>query len=178
MIAGSLARRYARALFALASEKNEHEKIGKDLRELAAVIKESTELAVTLANPAIPGSSRRKVMEGLMQRLGVTPTTTNFVRLLVDRDRLGALPDISRELDVMIDDKAGRIAAEVVSATELSKAQVAELTKRLEKLSGKKVQLTTRQDPELLGGVVAKVGDVIYDGSLRRQLERLREQVG
>jgi F-type H+-transporting ATPase subunit delta len=178
VIAGSLARRYARALFALAEGRSEHEKVGKDLRALADIMKESAELARTLANPAIPGSSRRKVMEGLMQRLGVTPTTTNFVKLLVDRDRLSALPDIARELDRMIDDKAGRIAAEVVSATALSPAQVGELTKRLEKLSGKKVQLTTRQDPELLGGVVAKVGDVIYDGSLRRQLERLREQVG
>lgn len=176
MIAGSLSRRYARAL--LAATHGDHEKVGDELRALAEVMKESEELAHTLANPAIPQSSRRKVMEGLMKKLGVSETTRVFVRLLVERDRLAALPDISRELDVMLDDKAGRVAAEVVSAFPLSKAQLKELTERLETLSGRKVELTTREDPELLGGVVAKVGDVVYDGSLRRQLERLREEIG
>jgi F-type H+-transporting ATPase subunit delta len=176
VIVGSLARRYARALLQAAGK--DHEKVGGEIRELAAVIKESEELATALANPAIPGSSRLKVMEGLMKKLGSSQVTTRFVRLLVERDRLGALPDISRELDAMLDDKAGRIAAEVVSAAPLTKTQLTELTRRLERLSGRKVQLTTREDPELLGGVVAKVGDVIYDGSLRRQLERLREQIG
>jgi len=178
VIVGSLARRYARALLALGVERNEHEKIGREIRELAGVIGDSAELAETLGNPAIPGSSRRKVVEALMQRLGTSTITSNFVRLLVDRDRLGALPAISRELDAMIDEKAGRTTAEVVSASPLSPAQVGELTRRLETLSGRKVQLTTRQDPDLIGGVVAKVGDVVYDGSLRRQLELLREQVG
>jgi F-type H+-transporting ATPase subunit delta len=176
VIAGSLSRRYARAL--LAATRGDHDQVGDELRTLAEVMKQSAELAQTLANPAIPQSARRKVMEGLMKRLKVSETTEVFVRLLVDRDRLAALPDISRELDVMLDERAGRIAAEVVSAAPLTKTQVKELTTRLEKLSGRKVQLTTRQDPELLGGVVAKVGDVVYDGSLRRQLERLREEIG
>jgi F-type H+-transporting ATPase subunit delta len=77
----------------------------------------------------------------------------------------------------MIDDKAGRIAAEAVSAAALSPAQVAELTRRLEKLSGKKVQIAKREDPALLGGVVAKVGDIVYDGSVRTQLRQLRDQL-
>ncbi len=83
----------------------------------------------------------------------------------------------AREFDAMVEARAGRVAAEVVSATPLTPAQVTQLTATLEKLSGKKVVLSKREDPNLLGGVVAKVGDVVYDGSLRTQLRVLRDEL-
>jgi F-type H+-transporting ATPase subunit delta len=84
---------------------------------------------------------------------------------------------IARELDRMIEAKAGRVSAEVVSAQPLEPAQLSELVAVLEKLSGKKVSVQHREDAELLGGVVAKVGDTIYDGSLRTELRNLRDDL-
>ncbi|HSD89170.1 MAG TPA: ATP synthase F1 subunit delta [Kofleriaceae bacterium] len=172
-----LARRYAKAIFDIGSEQGGLDKMGADLRTLANAMKESPELVSTLSNPAIRRSDRRKVVDALLQRIGVVTVTRNTVYLLLDGERLGDLPAISRELDRLIEAKAGRVAAEVVSAKPLDPSQLSQITTTLEKLSGKKVSVTSRQDPGLLGGVVAKVGDVVYDGSLRTQLRNLRDEL-
>jgi len=172
-----LARRYAKAIFDLGSAQGGLDKIGADLRTLAKAMKVSAELAQTLSSPAIRRSDRRKVIDALMQHIGVVTTTRNTVYLLLDRERLSALPMISREIDRMIEEKAGRVSAEVTSAKPLDPSQLSQITAALEKLSGKKVTISNRQDPELLGGVVAKVGDTVYDGSLRTQLRTLRDEL-
>jgi F-type H+-transporting ATPase subunit delta len=172
-----LARRYAKAIFDIGSEQGGLDKTGADLRTLANAMKESAELQSTLSNPAIRRADRRKVVDALLQRIGVVTVTRNTVYLLLDGERLGSLPAISRELDAMIEAKAGRVAAEVVSAKPLDPSQLSQITATLEKLSGKKVSVTSRQDPDLLGGVVAKVGDTVYDGSLRTQLRNLRDEL-
>jgi F-type H+-transporting ATPase subunit delta len=172
-----LARRYAKAIFDLASEQGALDKVGADLRALSAAMKESAELAQTLSSPAIRRADRRKVVDALLQRLGVVSVSRNSVYLLLDRERLHSLPAISREIDHMIEAKAGRVAAEVVSARPLDPSQLSQITAALEKLSGKKVSISNRQDPDLLGGVVAKVGDTVYDGSLRTQLRNLRDEL-
>jgi F-type H+-transporting ATPase subunit delta len=177
MVTGSLSRRYAKALFEIGSTQGGLDKIGADIHTLAQAMKESAELASVLASPAIRMSDRRKVLDGLLQRIGVVTVTRNFVYLLLDGERLSSLPAISRELDAMIEAKAGRVAAEIVSAKPLDPAQLSQITAALEKLSGKKVTLAKREDPELLGGVVAKVGDTVYDGSLRTQLRNLRDEL-
>ena len=94
----------------------------------------------------------------------------NLVYLLLDGERLGTLPSISRALDAMIEEKAGRVGAEVISAKPLDPSQLSQINAVLEKLSGKKVSVTTRQDPELLG-------DTVYDGSLRTQLRAIRDEL-
>jgi F-type H+-transporting ATPase subunit delta len=175
MVSGSIARRYARALMDIGVAQGSYERIGRDVRDLAAAIKASPELSEALVNPAFPRSERRKVLEAVMDRLHSSPISRNFTLLLLDRDRVAALPDISRELDRMIDDKIGRVKADVVSATPLTPAQEGRLKRVLESLSGKSVQLDKRQDPELLGGVIATIGDYVYDGSLRTQLRQVRD---
>lgn len=175
MVAGSLARRYARAVLELGVEHKNEEKLGAELGVLAEAMKISPELAETLSNPAFPRADRKKVLEALLQRLGATPITRNVTLLLLDRDRLSALPDISRELTAMIDRRANRVNATVTSAVPLSPIQVRQLQASLEKLSGKQVVLSHEQNPDILGGLVARVGDIEYDGSLRSQLERLRD---
>jgi len=172
-----LASRYAKAIFDIGSQQGGLDKIGTDLRNIANAMKESPELSSTLTSPAIRRSDRRKVVDAIMQRLGVVTTTRNTVYLLLDSERFGSLPMISREVDRMIEEKAGRVAAEVVSAKPLDPAQLSQITAALEKLSGKKVSVSSRQDPDLLGGVVAKVGDTVYDGSLRTQLRNLRDEL-
>lgn len=177
MVSGSLARRYAKAVFEIGSKSGGLDKIGADLRSLAKAMKESTELANTVASPAIRRQDRKKVLEAVMQRIGTLPVTNNLVYLLLDGERMASVPAISRELDAMIEAKAGRIAAEVVSAKPLDPAQLSQITASLEKLSGKKVSVSHRADPDLLGGVVAKLGDTVYDGSLRTQLRTMRDEL-
>ena len=173
MASGSLARRYAKAVIELGNT----EKIAGDLRQLAQAMKTSAELQTALTNPAIRRADRRKVLDGLLQRIVAHGLTKNLVYLLLDGERLSALPAISRELDAMVIAKGGRISAEVTSAKPLDASQLSQITAALEKLSGKKVDVTKKEDPSLLGGVVAKLGDRVYDGSLRTSLRNLRDEL-
>jgi len=173
VITGSLARRYARAIMQLQGLPA----IAADLRVLAKAMADSEELVTLLSNPAIRRADRRKVLDALLQRANAQPTTKNLVYLLLDGERMSSLPAISRELDQMIEAKAGRVSATITSAKPLEAGQVTQITAALEKLSGKKIEVTRKEDPALLGGVVAKVGDVVYDGSLKTQLRSLREEL-
>ncbi len=173
MASGSLARRYAKAIMALPNGQA----VAGELRTLAKALTESAELVTVLTNPAIRRADRRRVIDGLLQRINAQPNTRNLVYLLLDGERMGSLAAISRELDAMIEAKGGRVSATITSAKPLDPSQISQITAALETLSGKKVDVTRKEDPNLLGGVVAKVGDVVYDGSLRTQLRTLREEL-
>jgi F-type H+-transporting ATPase subunit delta len=177
MITGSVARRYAKALLHIGIDEGNLERIGREVRALASAMKRSAELSQTLGSPVFPRADREKVLRALLERIGATAAVVNTTRLLLDRERLAILPDIARSLDSMIDERAGRVAARVVSATPLDDKQQKRLIETLESLSGKKVDMAVEHDPALLGGVVAKVGDVVYDGSLRTQLEKIRQDL-
>jgi F-type H+-transporting ATPase subunit delta len=177
MVSGSLARRYARAVVQIGVDQGNLDQLGIDLRHVAAAMKTSPELGASLTNPAIRRSDRRKVIDALMEYFKAAPVARTLVAILLDGERIATLPMISREVDAMIEARAGRISADVSSATELSAAQLAQLTTVLERLSGKEVDVVKRLDPSLIGGVVAKVGDVVYDGSLRSQLHLLRDEL-
>ncbi len=177
MSSGTLGRRYARALLDIGLADKTLETIGKEVGQLASAIASSSELELTLSNPAFPKSEREKVLIAILTKLGASKTTVNFTRLLLERERMGALPDINRALSQMIDEHAQRVRAVVTSASPLSSAQLSRLVKVLEKKSGKKILVETREDSELLGGVVAQVGDEVYDGSLRTQLRQMSKQL-
>jgi F-type H+-transporting ATPase subunit delta len=177
MQAGSLARRYAKALIGLATEKKALDKVGADLRSLANAYKAAPELGGVLANPGFKIAERKAILDALLAKIGAHELVKTFTYLLLDKERLAIVPDISREIDIMIEARAGKVHAEVTSAVPLTAAQLTALIATLEKLSGKKVVVEKKQDPALLGGVVAKVGDVVYDGSLRTQLRALRDQL-
>lgn len=177
MVSGSLARRYAKALIGLAADGKIVDKVGADMRALGAAYKAAPELSSVLGNASFKRAQRKAVLDAVLTRIGAQPLTRTFTYLLLDKERLAVLPEIARELDVMIEARAGRVQAEVTSAVALTPAQLTQLTATLEKLSGKKVVVDKKQDPALLGGVVAKVGDVVYDGSLRTQLRALRDQL-
>jgi F-type H+-transporting ATPase subunit delta len=177
MVTGSLARRYARAILELGTAHGNLDQLGAELRSLAHAMKESAELVSSLTNPAIRRADRRRVIDAVLQRVGASQHTKNLIYILLDGERLASLPSISREVDAMIEARSGRISAEVTSARPLDAAALGQITAALEKLSGKQVSVTRREDPDLLGGVVAKLGDTVYDGSLRTQLRNLRDEL-
>ena len=185
MASGSLARRYAKAILSIGTAGNNAVKLGDNLRELADTMKQSAELQSVLSNPAIRRADRRNVLDNLVAliaaKTGSDPATRksfgNLVNLLLDGERLVEVPAISREVDAMIQAASGEVTAEVTSARPLDGAQLIQITDALAKLSGKRVIVTSQHDPNLLGGIVAKVGDVVYDGSLRTQLRALRDEL-
>jgi F-type H+-transporting ATPase subunit delta len=177
MVTGSLSRRYARALFELGTSNGNLDKLGQDLRNLSTAMKSSSELVDLLNNPVIQRSDRKRVLQAILARFDAHEHSKNLVNILLDGERMSYVSAISRELDAMIDVRAGKIAAEVTSATTLSAVQLASITSALERLSGKTVTITKREDPTILGGVIAKLGDVIYDGSIRSQLRTMRDDL-
>lgn len=177
MVTGSLARRYARAVVEIGTANGNLDKMGSDLRALASAMHDSPELVTVLTNPALRRADRRRVIGGLLQRIAAAPHSANLVYLLLDGERMGSLAAISREVTAMIEARSGRVSAEVTSARPLDATQLSQIINALEKLSGKKVAVTRREDPSLLGGVVAKLGDTVYDGSLRTQLRTLRDEL-
>lgn len=177
MSGGSIARRYARAVLSLGLDGGNLSALGSEVSSMAGLMKESAELRETLTNPVFPRDERKKIVAAILERGGASQNTKNLLALLVDRERINYLPDISRELSAMIAQQEQRVTAEVVSAAPLSAEQEQRLQAVLSKLSGKTVKLETSVDPALIGGVVAKVGDSVYDGSLKTQLKELGRQM-
>ena len=172
-----LARRYAKALLELANEKNLGARVGKDLQDLAATWEQSPELRGVFENPAVTSEPRRKVVEALATRMGLQPLTTNTLKLLSDRGRFRYLGEIAEAFTTLSEADAGALRAEVTSASALPESYYSRLQAELEKATGRKVSLVKKQDPELIGGVVTRVGDKVYDGSVRHRLEQLRENL-
>ena len=174
---GAVANRYARALFELGGAKNMSEALGAELDALAATYAASAELRETLENPVFKLAERRGVLEKILPRMGASPHMRSFALLLLERGRIGTLPSIARSYRLLADAALGRVRATVQSARPLDAATAASVQRALEKRTGKKVLLSTSVDPDLIGGIVARVGDLVFDGSLRTRLQNLRARV-
>ncbi len=172
-----LARRYAKALFAVGNEDGKLEDYNDALQGIAEFYGSGAELADALTNPLYPVDVREKVMEGIVASMGVDKHMANFLNLLVEKKRADILPEIAEEFQAMVDEKKNISHGSVVSAVELSAELQAKVKTTLEKLTGKTVELTTSVDPSIIGGIVAKVGDLELDGSIRTQLASLKDSI-
>ena len=174
MVNVSVARRYARALLE-ASESGELTGIADQLTALAGLVASNPALADIVHNPAYSRAQRHGVVEGLIRLLEPkSQTLPNFLRLLVDRHRLAMVPDIARLFRDMADEKAGRIRGTVISAVPLDPQAIRKLEELLSRVVQKQVVLETRVDNTVLGGVSTQVGSVVFDGTLRTQLDDLK----
>jgi len=171
----AVARRYARALFSIASDDGAVESARAELAGLAALLDEHPDLRHALFRPLHPVSERRAVLRSVCERLGVSVSVRNFLAFLVDQRRLVDFAGIRREYERLADEAAGRLRAEVVAASELPSSQRERLRSALARHTGREIDLTVVVDPALIGGAIAKVGGVVFDGSLRTQLEQLRD---
>jgi len=172
-----LARRYAKALFAVGKDDGKFEEYNDALQGLNEVYALDASLADSLTNPLYPMDVREKVMKGIVASMGVDKVMSNFFNLLVEKKRADVLPDIAEEYQVMVDEEKNISHGSVVSAVKLSKELQAKVQATLEKLTGKTVELTTSVDPTIIGGIIAKVGDLELDGSIRTQLASLKDSI-
>jgi F-type H+-transporting ATPase subunit delta len=177
MIVGSIARRYAKALFELAVEHGKVDAWSAALASLKKAVESSAELRDVLENPIYTREQRRGIVTKLVTGLQLDPEPANLLYLLGDRSRLSRLGSIVDEFGALADAKLGRVRARVVSAVPLDAGAAQHIADRLAGATQAEVILDRSVDPELLGGVIAQVGRLTYDGSLRSQLEDLRRSL-
>lgn len=168
----TLARRYAQALYLSAAEGGGQDKVRSELAEAYKSLSGQMHL---LKNPTIAPKDHKALVAKAAPNL--SPKTRHFLELLIDKKRINLLPAIAGDLMRIADEGAGRVRAQVRSASELSQAELDTLLQRLRKFSGKDVVTETRADPELLGGVVVRMGDLVLDGSIQGRLRGLAAQL-
>jgi len=148
-----------------------------ELRAFEAVLRGSAELQNALTTPAVPAGRKRAVVARIAGLLSLSQVTRNFLFVLVDKRRIGDLANILQSLEVVLDERLGFARAEVMAARELSAEQRAALSAELERISGKRIRARFGVDAALVGGVVARIGSTVYDGSLRGQLDSLQQRL-
>jgi F-type H+-transporting ATPase subunit delta len=173
----TIARRYGTALADVVLKTGETQTVSSELKSWEEMLASSSDLRSALANPAIAHLDKAKVLESLIAKTNPSKTTANFLRVLQRNSRLTELSEINEKFAAVLEERSGHVAAEVTSARELSADQKGELKSNLEKLTGKQVQLNFGIDENIIGGVVTRVGSTVYDGSVRTQLENLKEQL-
>lgn len=178
MISSNIAKRYARAFFGIADEDGLYEKYYNELAFFSSVIKENKDLKELLINPVFGQDEKRAVVDSLLNKISTSTVTANFLRLLVDKRRIGILPDIESCYRKLMDDALRKIRVDVRTAFPLSAELSEKLQKRMEEFTGKKVEIAILEDASLLGGIVVGVGDTLYDGSIKTQLHNIRNLLG
>jgi len=170
------AGRYARALFDVSlAERSDLARVKDDLAAFAGVVASHDGLTRVFGNPAIPASRKRAIVSDLIERGAMLPTVNRLLLLVAERDRLVLLPEIVEAYERRLMDHLRIVRAEVVTAVPLPDDRAKALEAGLASATGRQVRLETRVDPAIIGGAVARVGSTVYDGSITRQLERMRE---
>jgi F-type H+-transporting ATPase subunit delta len=174
----SLASRYARALVDVILERHvDGNEARQQLRTMVDAVHESLELRRVWESPAVLAEQKRAVLDALAAKIGAAKPIRNFMAVIIDHRRLGALDDILRVFESELDARLGFAEVQVSSARPLAPEEQREVESRVERMTGKKIRASYASNPELLGGIVVRVGDTIYDGSVRGQLEKMRQEL-
>ena len=171
------AGRYARALLDVVIKEGNPEQVDQELATLARLFAGNTELQKALANPAVPVAAKRKVIESVVARTTPTPALGKLLLMLADRDRLGLVPELAEVYRERLMEHRQVINAELTTAVPLTTERVAQFEKRIAAATGRRVTMTASVDPALIGGAVARVGSIVYDGSIATQLSKMRERL-
>jgi F-type H+-transporting ATPase subunit delta len=174
----AIAGRYARAFAELAAEHNmDPEKTIQELEQLGALFSQNHELHNVFLNPAVPHDQKLKLLDAIINRMGGSKLLRNFLAVLVDHRRIGQLSEIAREFRDQLDERMGIADAQVNSARELTAGERKTLETQLAEVTGKTIRARYAENPALLGGAVVRIGSTIYDGSVRGQMEKLKQQI-
>jgi F-type H+-transporting ATPase subunit delta len=173
----TLAKRYAKALVGIGQEENALERYGEDLATLCELVKTSPEFREVLVNPVFTKEDKKQVSGDIFVVLDTDPMVSNFVFMLIDRKRIDQLSGIEKAFRSEVDNIHGITRGEVISAEPLSDDDLRRVTDALSEITQKSVMLTAGVDASLIGGLVAKVGDMVFDGTIRTQLNQLKESL-
>ena len=177
MISITISRRYAKALLEIGLKDGNHAALGKDLDDMAGLLRENKELRVVLWSPALPKPKRKAIAGKIAERLGLTPTTRKFIEILIQKKRISLFPEIAQIYHALCDEAAGRTRVTLITSMELPSDLVQEISGRIESWTGKEVVLSVEKDPSLIGGFLTQIGNFVIDGSLKGQLEKLRQKL-
>lgn len=173
----TVARRYASALADVLVDRNEEAVVREELQAWEQLVQQNPLLLEALINPTVPYSQKSKVLNELLAKTNVRPTTANFLRVLLRNQRFGQLTPINAKLSEIMDERAGVVSAEVTSARPIPEPVRSALEQTLQQITNRRVRLNFATDETLLGGIVTRIGSTIYDGSVRSQLERLKQEL-
>lgn len=174
----TVARRYAGALADVVGKSDEVEAIKSELNDWQKMLTANADLRNAFHNPSIAHASKEKVLESLIDKSRPTKTTANFLRVLLRNNRLTEIDAISEKLGSVLEERSGVIKAKVISSRKLSEGEISDLRSNLIKVTGgKEIRLEFIIDESIIGGAVVRVGSKVYDGSVRTQLDLLKEQM-
>jgi F-type H+-transporting ATPase subunit delta len=173
----TIARRYSTALADVVLEFGNIEAVKSELGGWSEMFASSPELRNVFSNPAIAHADKERLFESLLSRTKPSKTTANFLRILLRNDRLGEIGHISDRFDTVLQERSGYVAAEITSARELPANERAAFQANLDKMTGKRVHINFSVDPDVIGGVVTRIGSTVYDGSVRAKLDNLKAEL-
>lgn len=173
-VASTYARAFADVVIAAHLDVN---RAVSELRSIAGLLSESPDLCRVWETPAIPADQKRRVLDAVAGRDGISQPVRNLVAVLIDHRRIHFLEPVIEQLEKELDARLGFAEAEITSARPLGENEKREFESQVEKLTGKKVRAQYAQDASLLGGALLRVGSTIYDGSVRGQLEKMKEAI-
>jgi len=175
--ASAISRRYAKALVELGDEQERVADYGRELAEIQKMLEREDFLRQLLESPTFPLEKKTALLADLNEAMQLSPGMRNFLGLLLEKGRLKYLSQIDAKFRAFADERSGVLRACITSAKHLKKTQQTAIKSTLEKLTGKVVELTLEEDPELIGGIRAQVGDRVFDGSVKTQLKRIEESL-
>lgn len=177
MSSQTVARRYASALADVIIERGEEVQVQEELAAWEGMILGNGPLLEAFSNPTVAYEPKERVLNELIARTKVGPTSANFLRILLKNQRLAELPQVNAKLAETLDERSGVVSAQIISARPVSDRIRASLAERLGQMTGKRIRLSFDTDETLLGGIVTRIGSTIYDGSVRNELRRLGEEL-
>ena len=173
----TVARRYATALADVAIERREEREVQNELDQWAEMIEAYPQLKEVFANPTVVYDHKRKVLEDLISRARVRETTASFLRVLLKNQRLSQLREIAERFGQVLDERGGVVPAHVTTARPIPEDLRNSLRDTLTVATGRKVRLSFTTDESIIGGLVARIGSTIFDGSVQNQLDRLANEM-
>lgn len=173
----AVARRYAEALADVAVARNQTDQIESELSQVAELVGANRELHELFASPIIAQPDKRRVLDAIIERGRLSAVMANLLRVMLNHYRLHHIAEVHKQFQREMNARSGVVSAEVITAQEIGAPQRETLSRKLAAMTGKQVELQFKTDPSLIGGVVTRVGSVVYDGSIATQLQEIKERL-